>query len=262
MILVVRHLADPVSDALSGLLGPRLRSLYIEGWLVGSTVTHTVGTAGVNTRMTGRGGGSLLDGATAVVLNRVAHIAAPAFHASPSDRDYASVEATATFWSCLEGLCCPLLNGPAALRMADTGSAFGAAGHAAAAGLHTRVMRMTTKSRWDESAAMQPFAGTGSVPVGAPGALYLPDRAERATLWVVGDQVLSTLDGVDCTAVLSFARRIGLGFGTLEFVRSSVGQWLWARFDALPASAPDAVLDALAAFLLRHDATNHMEVAS
>jgi len=263
MILVVRHLADPVSDALACLLGPRLRSLYIEGWLAGCTVVHTVGPAGVTTRMSDRGGGILLDDTTAVVLNRVAHVAAPAFlQAPPGDSDYATVEATAAFWSCLEGLCCPLLNAPAALRMAGTGAELGAAGHAAAAGLHTRLMRMTTRSRRDESPTIQPFAGAGIVPVGAPGVMRLPNSGECGTLWVVGDKVLGDLDGVDGAAALSFARRIGLGFGTLQFVRSPTRQWSWTGFDALPAPAPAAVLDALAGYLLGHEMAADVEEAS
>lgn len=254
-MLVIRHLVDPVADALAAALGPGLRSLYIEGWLASCSITHTVGLDGVATRIEQGDDGVLLDGSTGIVLNRIAYVPTPAFHAARAvDRDYAGVEAMAVFWSCLEGLCCPVLNSAAALRMAGQAqSALGGAAQAVCAGVNTRTLRMTTRAALDDCAGFSPFGGGPSgVAVGAPGLRWLPEDGERGELWIVGDQVLGALEGVATDAVRNLAGRIGLGFGVLGFVRARPGPWLWASFDALPLDVPAAVIEALVAFVARH----------
>ena len=255
MILVIRHLVDPVADILAQALGPRLRSLYIEGWLAGCTITHTVGAAGVTTQIEQAGVAVLLNRSTAIVLNRTAFIPVPAFHgASPADRDYAMVEATATFWSCLEGLCCPVLNGVAALRMAGHAqSEYACLGQAVCAGLNTRALRMTTRATFNDSACARSNGRPAEhIVVGAPAYTWAPDAGEQGELWIVGDQVLGALEGVPPAAAQNFARRVGLGFGVLRFVRLPAAPWRWASFDALPLDAPAAVIEALIKFVARH----------
>ncbi|QBE62580.1 hypothetical protein [Pseudoduganella lutea] len=257
-MLVIRHLFDPVADTLAGALGPRLRSLTIETWLAGCTFTHSVGQGGVASEVRARGGPVLLDGATAIVLNRVRHVPVPAFHrSSQPDREYASAEATAAFWSCLEGLDCPVLNDMARLHMAGHGRpGLAAAGHAARAGLRTRVLRMSTRSRLGEPGTLEPVGNAGGpVPaVGAPVFACQPADGERGMLWVVGNAVVGELQGVGHAAVLAFARSTGLGFGVVQFVRGPDGDWLWSGFDAAPMAAPAAVIGALRQHMERQPA--------
>jgi hypothetical protein len=245
MVLVMRHLFDPVADALAAALGPRLRSLTIESWLAGCRLTHTVGKDGVTTRIHQHAGAAVVDASTAVVLNRVRRVPVPAFDgASTSDRDYAAAEAAAAFWSCLEGLHCPVLNSVAALRPGGHAqSALALADQAARAGLRPCRLRMTTRLRACEGARQRP-AG-----LGAPALCCYPAAEPSGMLWIVDQQVLGKLDGVEQGAALAFAQRIGLGFGVLLFAREASGPWRWAGFDAVPPQAPPEVMAALAVAL-------------
>ena len=254
-MLVIRHFFDPVADALAGLLGARLRCLTIETWLTGCAFKHTVGQDGVASDIRQRDGRALLDGATSIVLNRVRHVSVPAFHhASAANRDYAAAEATAAFWSCLEGLRCPVLNSTLALRLMGQGRpSLAAAKHAVLAGLHTQRVRMTTRARLSESGQLAPFGGGGPVPaVGTPALVFDPGVDEPSAVWVIGDEVLGALDGVEPAAVARFAQQIGLGFGTVLFARRADGIWAWCGFDAAPAQAPAEAIHSLARYLDRH----------
>lgn len=247
MLLVVRHLFDPVADALALALGPRLRSLAIESWLSGCAIRHTVGADGAATEVRTRAGQVLLDGATAALLNRVRHVPVPAFQrAAEADREYACSEAAAAFWSCLDALACPVINSVAAQRLSGRGQLpFIAAAHAAAAGLSTCTLHMTTRTRYRDVAQ-----GSGAAPaVGAPACWCEPAGEPEGVLWIVGEQVIGALEGVAPAAARDCARRLGLGFGTLQFVRDAVGRWRWSAFDAAPLHAPPPVLAALAALL-------------
>ena len=257
-MLVIRHLYDPVADMLAGALGPRLRSLAIESWLAGCTFTHSVGQGGAASEVRRQGGPSLLDGATGIVLNRVRHVPVPAFHRSgQADRDYASAEATAAFWSWLAGLDCPVLNDMALLHMAGHGRpGLAAAGHAARAGLRTQTLRMATRSRLGEPGRLGPVGvAEGPVPaVGAPVFSRVPADGEAGALWVIGDEVMGELQGVAHEAVRAFARSTGLGYGVVQFVRDPDGDWRWTGFDAAPLEAPPAVIGALLRHMERHAA--------
>jgi hypothetical protein len=253
VILIARHLYDPVADALALALGPRVRSWFIEQWLGSCATVHTVGAAGVDTVIRAGDGSALLDGAVTVVLNRVRQIPAARYHrADAVDQQYALAEATATFWSCMAGLRCPVLNSVPALglvgRAADP---LARVALAHAAGLPVRAFRLSTRVRFGESRGMvaleAPFPVAGQT-VNAPA--WLCSRTSgHGELWIVGMQVLGALDGIDAVAASAFAQRVGMGFGVLYFARDDHERWLWTGLDCLPLQAPPAVLEALATWL-------------
>lgn len=245
-MIVLRHLFDPVADVLAAAFGTRVHSLVIERWFAGRAFVHEVGKDGVTSEMRGEHGAALCASADTVLLNRVSSVSIPAFQsASPADREYAGAEATAAFWSWLEGMPGRLWNTVEAVRLSCQGRpALAAMAHAAGAGLRTQTVRMTTRCRLVDAAP------TG-LSVGAPAMLVEPADGQQAIVWVVGDRIVGAVEGVASSSVLEFARRTGLGFGTVTFVRASDGAWLWSGFDALPAEVPPQVLAALARYLDR-----------
>lgn len=254
-MIVIRHLFDPVADVLAAVFGTRVHSLVIERWFAGRAFVHEVGKDGVTSEMRDEHGAVLPDRADTVLLNRVSSVPVPAFQSSSAaDREYAGAEATAAFWSWLEGMPGPVWNTVGAVRLSCQGRpVLEAMAHAAGAGLRTQALRMTTRCRLADAALAGRSAGAaGPAPsVGAPAVIVEPADGQQAVLWVVGDRIVGAVEGVASSAVLEFARRTGLGFGTVTFVRAPGGAWLWSGFDALPAEVPPPVLSALAQHLDR-----------
>lgn len=257
MILVLRQLFDPIADQLSLALGPRVRSCVIEQWLSGCRIRHRVGRSGVETEIHARDGSPLLDGAVSVVLNRVSRVPAARYQgAAAEDQSYALAEAAALFWSCIEGLPCPVINTVPALGLVARAShPLAQAAAAARAGLLTLDYRMATRVRYGDAGRMRamdaPFAMHGPS-INGPACLCSLTSMAAGSLWIVGDQVVGALDGVSAGNALQFARHLGLGFGVLDFERDAAGHWRWTGVDPLPLQAPPAVVQALAAYLAQY----------
>jgi hypothetical protein len=253
MIVILRQLFDPLADELAQLLGPAARSSAIEHWFTGCRLEHRVGAAGVDTRIDA-GGTPLVDADAGIVLNRIRRVSVAGYHgAAPPDAADALAEATAVLWSCLAGLRCPVLNSAPALGLVGRGShPLREADLAHRCGLRARDYHLTTRSRRGDADGMRALDTPFAAGPGAPAWYGSATTGEAAHLWVVGDAVVGTLDGVADDAVLRFARALGLGFGVLAFERDGAGRWVWMSADPAPLYAPPHVVARLADYLAAH----------
>ncbi len=103
-----------------------------------------------------------------------------------------------------------------------------------------------------DSAWGWPPAGWGSASDSGPARFESPPGKHRATIWVVGDQLTGTLEGISPSAVLALARQLGLGFGVFHFECSDMHAWRFIGMDALPDRTPALVLEKLGDYLQSH----------
>lgn len=256
-ILLMRHVLDPVADEVATRLEPMVRVWFIEQWLASCRIYHSIGSAGAVTRIDDANGRRMFDAQVAVVLNRVRQVPAPMHqNATASDHAYVVSEATALLWSCLESLNCPILNSVTALKVVGRADhPFNWASVAVRAGLETREFRLTTATRLGSAKSMQaietPFQ-TLPRPRCGWGWFGSVGTGRTGNLWIVGDTVLGSLEGVSAEKALRFAQMQGIGFGLLHFEEYADESWRLTGFDALPLWAPATVVRALVDLLAGH----------
>lgn len=245
MLLMLRHFYDPVCDELARRFGHAAKSLLIENWLSHYCIDHSGHDGGVDASFSIRATRVPIFTGVKCVFNRVREIPVSAVSGiTQADGDYALSEATALFWSAVEGLKVPVVNSPLALGMVGRPvEPFGWLSHALNAGVPVADFSFSTRRRFlsTKGAATAPDVQAANDPVWASGSSTGP----RHDIWIVAGSIVGQSLVADPGALRDFAKRLGLGFGRLSFGLCFDGSWRLQAVDVWPQNAPAAVMDAL-----------------
>lgn len=253
MINIFRHAADPLADELGRRLGSSAQSLTVEQLLTGYRITHTQDEGGTETRLLPRPGAPPWDNVRpAIVINRVRQVPGGllALTGHP-DSGYAEAEASALFWSILEGYGCPVYNAPhlfagfhspvPALRWVDA---------ARQAGLATSAYVMTTEqARLGRARSHMTPLTHSLLPGQGPGWFADEPAGTRSTTWLCGRPVVGLPPGLSPQAIRGFAAALGVFIAELTFITGDDGQSVLTGVDPHPDTLPAKAMDALCAHL-------------